>query len=139
MYIKLGQEDYDAIAEIIADMDDECNGVVEYCDLVEIDFVFTEGIEDVGCDLTFYCKVCTWVFPSSHISSYTFRPRVSCLRLPSNVILLYSHMSWLSVLNLSYAVYCCPSSRAGLPLHVCVITPSPAFILSSRTVAMYSA
>ena len=38
MYIKLGQEDYDAIAEIIADMDDECNGVVEYCDLVEIDF-----------------------------------------------------------------------------------------------------
>ena len=38
MYIKLGQEDYDAIAEIIADMDDECNGVVEYCDLVEICF-----------------------------------------------------------------------------------------------------
>lgn len=38
MYIKLGQEDYDAIAEIIADMDDECNGVVEYCDLVEISF-----------------------------------------------------------------------------------------------------
>ena len=38
MYIKLGQEDYDAIAEIIADMDDECNGVVEYCDLVEINF-----------------------------------------------------------------------------------------------------
>lgn len=38
MYIKLGQEDYDAIAEIIADMDDECNGVVEYCDLIEISF-----------------------------------------------------------------------------------------------------
>lgn len=38
MYIKLGQEDYDAIAEIIADMDDECNGEVNYCDLVEISF-----------------------------------------------------------------------------------------------------
>lgn len=38
MYIKLGQEDYDAIAEIIAEMDDECEGVVEYCDLVEISF-----------------------------------------------------------------------------------------------------
>lgn len=38
MYIKLGQEDYDAIAEIIADMDDECNGEVSYCDLVEISF-----------------------------------------------------------------------------------------------------
>ena len=38
MYIKLGQEDYEAIAEIIADMDDECNGEVNYCDLVEISF-----------------------------------------------------------------------------------------------------
>ena len=38
MYIKLGQEDYDAIAEIIADMDDECQGVVNYYDLVEISF-----------------------------------------------------------------------------------------------------
>lgn len=38
MYIKLGQEDYIAIAEIIAEMDDECEGVVEYCDIVEISF-----------------------------------------------------------------------------------------------------
>lgn len=38
MYIKLGQEDYNAIAEIIAEMDDECEGVVEYCDIVEISF-----------------------------------------------------------------------------------------------------
>lgn len=38
MYIKLGQEDYDAIAELIADMDDECNGGLEYCDLIEINF-----------------------------------------------------------------------------------------------------
>lgn len=38
MYIKLGQEDYDAIAEIIAEKEDTCNGEVEYCDLVEISF-----------------------------------------------------------------------------------------------------
>lgn len=37
MYIKLGQEDYDAIAELVADMDDGA-GAVEYCDLVEISF-----------------------------------------------------------------------------------------------------
>ena len=37
MYIKLGQEDYDAIADMIADVDDG-NGVVEYCDLIEISF-----------------------------------------------------------------------------------------------------
>lgn len=37
MYIKLGQEDYDAIAELVADMEDgDC--MVEYCDLVEISF-----------------------------------------------------------------------------------------------------
>lgn len=38
MYIKLGQEDYDAIAEIIAEKEDTCNGKVEYCDLVEVSF-----------------------------------------------------------------------------------------------------
>lgn len=38
MYIKLGQEDYDAIAEIIAEKEDAYNGEVEYCDLVEISF-----------------------------------------------------------------------------------------------------
>lgn len=37
MYIKLGQEDYDAIAEIIADMEDG-DGIVEYYDLIEISF-----------------------------------------------------------------------------------------------------
>lgn len=38
MYIKLGQEDYDAIAELIADKEDVCEGEVEYCDIVEISF-----------------------------------------------------------------------------------------------------
>lgn len=38
MYIELGQEDYDAIAEIIAEKEDTCNGKVEYCDLIEISF-----------------------------------------------------------------------------------------------------
>ena len=37
MYIKLGQEDYDAIAELDADIEDG-DGVVEYCDLIEISF-----------------------------------------------------------------------------------------------------
>lgn len=38
MYIKLGQEDYDAIAELVADMEDG-DGTVEYCDLIEINFL----------------------------------------------------------------------------------------------------
>lgn len=38
MYIKLGQEDYDAIAELIADKEDDFAGIIEYCDLIEIRF-----------------------------------------------------------------------------------------------------
>lgn len=38
MYIKLGQEDYDAIAELIADKEDVYEGEVEYYDLVKISF-----------------------------------------------------------------------------------------------------
>ena len=38
MYIKLGQEDYDAIAELIAEKEDEFDGSIDYQDFVEISF-----------------------------------------------------------------------------------------------------
>jgi hypothetical protein len=44
MYIKLGQEDYDAIAELVTDMEDG-DGMVEYCDLIDISFSKTVRAE----------------------------------------------------------------------------------------------
>lgn len=45
MYIKLRQEDYDAIAELIAEEEDVCEGYVEYCDIIEVSFSKNVSVE----------------------------------------------------------------------------------------------